>query len=632
MHWVHGRSTQPCVTHLPCNKERQAGLGVLVANDVSSYVSCQVLKTAWTTAAGGPVFVPNTGYWHEAANSSSLQRCPNGAACAGNRSVIIACQSTNSCPTGDSYKTMQCSSGYRGNLCGSCRQDQGYTQNRYFRCSKCLSTAANIVLLLVFAVGACALVVFVSWKSWCDAAGSFGWPSPFATAHPAAAALEVQPLSGNLGVDSKLSLSDTFKVLIVYLQYLSIIGNLLVDWPPAAAFLFEAARAMFITNNSRAMSLGCFGTIGEGVRMLFMVLVPLFVVGAACWAMLRLLGRKPQQPRMQHNWSSRADLLISTALIGVFLFYSVLVGTTLSSFACMEAAGKLFWVRDLDLRCWHAEHVRASLALGLVGCVVLVVLMPAATITWLYRNKQQLQNPAFKRRYGFLYQLYQPQYCYWEGVVCLQTCALVAVDLFARRRGAFYQLLLMVLVLFANSTLANMVRPFRSEHQKQLYVASTTCLLLTCVGVLALLKGFTLEKDGGISESERNAVAVMVLLMNLVFVVVCVVLMAGTGIQVAKRSLPHVLGSRHVQRLKERAAAFVQSFGFSRREPSTSEASASSIAPDAPSGGAGLLEGLHTIGGAAATDAADADSTAAVAASSAPAAASLSSSASTRLV
>jgi hypothetical protein len=498
---------------------------------------------------------------------------------------------------------MQCSSGYRGNLCGSCRRDQGYTQNRYFRCSKCLSTVTNVVLLLLFAVGACALVMFVSWRSWCDAVASVGWSSTSLAAHPAAAALEVQPGSTDsnvtLGVDSKLSLSDTFKVLIVYLQYLSIIGNLLVDWPPAAAFLFEAARAVFITNNSRVMSLGCFGTIGEGVRMLFMVLVPLVVVGAACLAMFLLLGKKPQHAGTRQKSSAGIDLLISTALIGVFLFYSVLVGTTLSSFACMEAAGKLFWVRDLDLRCWHAEHIRASLALGLVGCVVLVVLVPAATIAWLYRNKQQLQNPAFKRRYGFLYQLYQPQYCYWEGVVCLQTCVLVAVDLFARRRGTFYQLLLMVLVLFSNSTLATMARPFRSKHQKRLYVASTTCLLLTCVGVLALLKGFTLEKDGGIAESERNGVAVMLLLMNLVFVVVCAVLMAGAGIQVAKTSLPHVLGNRHVQRLKERSSAFVQSFGFRGRASSTSEVPMGAMPPGAPAGGARA----HDTDGAAATSA-----------------------------
>jgi hypothetical protein len=365
------------------------------------------------------------GYWHEAANSSSLQRCPNRAACAANRSAIIACQSALSCPTGEPYKALQCSRGYRGNLCGSCRQDQGYTQNRYFRCSRCLSTATSVVLLLLFALGACALVMFVSWRSWCDASAPVGWPAPFSTAHPTAVALEVQPLTMNdpatLGEVGKLSLADTFKVLIVYLQYLSIIGNLLVDWPPAAAFMFEAARAVFVTNSSRMISLGCIGTIGEGVRMLLMVLVPLLVVAAACWAMLLLLGRRPHpQPIVRHRSSVSADLLISTALIGVFLFYSVLVGTTMSAFSCMEAAGKLYWVRDLDLRCWHAEHLRASLALGLVGCAVLVVVVPAGTIVWLYRNKLQLQNPVFKRRYGFLYQLYKPQCCYWEGVVCLQ--------------------------------------------------------------------------------------------------------------------------------------------------------------------------------------------------------------------
>jgi hypothetical protein len=452
---------------------------------------------------------------------------------------------------------MQCSSGYRGNLCGSCRRDQGYAQNRYFRCSKCLSPATNVVLLLLFAVVACALVVFVAWRNWFDAP-------------PAVATLSEQGAGDDEG--SKLSLADTFKVLIVYLQYLSIIGNLLVDWPPAAAFLFEAACAVFVTDSSRMMSLGCFGAIGEGVRMLLMVVVPLLVVGLACWVVLLLLGRNHQRKAnvQAASKSEGVDLLISTALIGVFLFYSVLVGTTLSAFACIEAAGKLFWVRDLDLQCWHGEHIRASLALGVVGSLVLVVLVPAGTVALLLwgNTAGKLQESGFKRRCGFLCQLYRPQCCYWEGVVCLQTCALVSVDLFARRRGTFYQLILMALVLLANSGLANTLRPFRSKHQMGLYVTGTTCLLLTCLGVLTLLKGYTLEKDGGISEAERDAVAVLLLVMNLAFVALCVVLMARAAVEASKA----VLGSDTMRQLQHRSARIVRSFIPSSRAAADSDA------------------------------------------------------------
>jgi hypothetical protein len=538
-------------------------------------------------ATGGPVFIPDAGYWHEAANSSTLQRCPNGGACAGNRSAITACQRTLSCPTGDSYKTMQCSRGYRGNLCGSCRRDQGYARDRYFRCTKCLTPVANIALLLVFATAACALVVFVACRNWCDARPAANLSEQCACRTGGMAALD----GAADALDSKLSLADVFKVLIVYLQYLGIIGNLLVDWPPAAAFLFEAAHAIFVTDSSRVMSLECFGIVGEGARMLLMLVVPLLVVGLACWVVVVLLGRKlvGRAGPLQHIRSASVDLLVSTALIGVFQFYSVLVATTLSAFACMEAAGKLFWVRDLDLQCWKGEHVRAPLALGLVGSLVLVVAVPAATVALLWSNMTHLQDPSFRRRYGFLYQPYKPQRCYWEGVVCLQTCALVYVDLFGRRMGTFYQLILMALVLLANSSLANTLRPFRSKHQMRLCVSSTTCLLMTCLGVLTLLKGYTTENGGGMSEAKRNAVAVMLLVINLASVTWCVVLMARAGMQVAKAGLPGAWSSRFMQQLKSRSRATIRSFlSCVSRASGNSDTCKEVASAEVPSGGTGV--------------------------------------------
>jgi hypothetical protein len=77
---------------------------------------------------------------------------------------------------------------------------------------------------------------------------------------------------------------------------------------------------------------------------------------------------------------------------------------------------------------------------------------------------------------------------------------------------------------------------------------------------------------------------VLLLVMNLVFVVVCVVLMAGAGVHVAKATLPHVMGS-----LRERSAAIATSFIGSRRARSNGEADMGPRPPAAPAEGAGLL-------------------------------------------
>jgi uncharacterized membrane protein YgcG len=61
-------------------------------------------------------------------------------------------------------------------------------------------------------------------------------------------------------------------------------------------------------------------------------------------------------------------------------------------------------------------------------------------------------------------------------------------------------------------------------------------LLLTCFGVLSLLKGYTLDAASE-SDGVQNAVVVVVMVVNVAFVAVCVYLMAHAVAGMAKQSL-----------------------------------------------------------------------------------------------
>jgi hypothetical protein len=103
--------------------------------------------------------------------------------------------------------------------------------------------------------------------------------------------------------------------------------------------------------------------------------VPLLLGGAA--------RKEPGASSLsQFIGSAVVDVLVSAALTGVFLFYSVLVGRTFYVFACMDAAEKLFSVRNLEGPCSQGEHLRAPSELGLVGSLVLVVLVCTATMAF----------------------------------------------------------------------------------------------------------------------------------------------------------------------------------------------------------------------------------------------------------
>ncbi len=48
--------------------------------------------------SGGATVVPALGYWHSAPNSTYMAACPNGGACQGDRSALLACQNATYMP------------------------------------------------------------------------------------------------------------------------------------------------------------------------------------------------------------------------------------------------------------------------------------------------------------------------------------------------------------------------------------------------------------------------------------------------------------------------------------------------------------------------------------------------------
>lgn len=205
------------------------------------------------------------------------------------------------------YLQAQCAPGYTGTLCATCQQ--GYGTTRQLTCGRCMPPG---VLLALYILGALALMCIIrimmylstssdnkAIKGWTAAAlsrrpfsgtssgqaarskdakdsagtaecsvstagtitsttqhpscsssvGASPVPTSFASAHTLNTVVlqeQVPPLP-----------SSILKVLILYMQYMLIIGSLAVDWPASMSRPFTALAGLWSTANPEAFMLDC---------------------------------------------------------------------------------------------------------------------------------------------------------------------------------------------------------------------------------------------------------------------------------------------------------------------------------------------------------------------------------------
>jgi hypothetical protein len=532
---------------------------------------------------GGARFVPQPGFWHSAWNDTRVYACPNMRACSQDRQNIEDCQASPSrCNLGlynaAAYSDLQCVRGYEGRLCALC--EPGYGSGTVFTCRKCASRGSTVAYLVVACTAICLVVACIGYR----AVSGRALDSPtFATCGGLGQAAVVQPGDGGHSAEQQqrrqrqqqrqrqrqsapmrrrvlaafgrgmhgVEAADVFKVLVVYLQYIGILHSLVIDWPPAMQRLMSLAKLFVSPGSSDWVSLDCLGRARASFSMWLHVLLTLLLLGLACalacaavaWgprllrAML-LLAPKHLCGRLvsglqQAQRPPLADVAIATAAVGVFVTYASMVSTSLSAFSCLVVDGTHYWAGDVRLRCWGHDHARGALVLGVLGVAVLCVGLPVAIVVVLGRqNGRALRQGVFERRFGFVYKLYRPSCRYWEALLCLQTVTLVAVNQFARQLGALYQLVAVMGVLVLATTYWLVRRPFRSSALMALYSCGMICLQVTCLLMMMLLHGYTLGSDGrdSIRGAGSDALAVLMLLLNCAFVVVCVLAMAHASV------------------------------------------------------------------------------------------------------
>jgi hypothetical protein len=145
-------------------------------------------------------------------------------------------------------------------------------------------------------------------------------------------------------------------VLVVYLQYMGMLHNLVIGWPPSMQRLISPAKLVLLPGSSGWVSLSCLGRTRASVSLrLHMVLALLLLALSCTLAFGSCMGALPARTaapllpkhrsgrlvwRLQHAQRlALADVAIAAAAVGLFLAYANMVSACLSTFSCLSVDG-----------------------------------------------------------------------------------------------------------------------------------------------------------------------------------------------------------------------------------------------------------------------------------------------------
>jgi hypothetical protein len=133
-------------------------------------------------------------------------------------------------------------------------------------------------------------------------------------------------------------------------------------------------------------------------------------------------------------------------------------------------------------------------------------------------KNQQLHNPKFMRRWGFIFERFEQEYYWWQMVVVFRKVLLsmIASFLFS---DPYLQLAMSCLVLSINTVLNLAIRPFRQEQHGTL---DSLLMLLTILSYSLTLMGPTdmIELNNSVSKQESGILLAQLVIIG-VFLAIC---------------------------------------------------------------------------------------------------------------
>eukprot|EP00946_MAST-07B_sp_MAST-7B-sp1_P003443 g3443.t1 len=369
-------------------------------------------------------------------------------------------------------------------LCSTCRP--GFKRKGLAGCSKCPETGANRAMLVLGILAVLlggTLIVYLS--------------------------IRTQGATQSVSETAK-------KIMVNYLQVVSIASLFPMRWPGAVQTFFEAQAAISSASKS-LLSPACelsymraaqaFYQIQVGFATLPVLIVMICTIFWGVWSRCRYT-------------EIVLDRLIASVVVLLYLTYPTLAKQSMAGFACEKVGGALWLAEDLQERCYEGTHMAAVLLLSVPQILLYTAGLPLAATVLLYRNRERLSEAKMQFRWGLLYAGFRPSVWWWELSIVVRKVSMIFVGgVFGFHLKPDMQIHTSLL-LIALMVVAHLVAMPFAELTPRHHILHWIELASLVVCFMTLHSGtifFIGEDQGRISHANLTALSVFVVSGNALF-------------------------------------------------------------------------------------------------------------------
>eukprot|EP00210_Caulerpa_lentillifera_P000404 g394.t1 len=517
----------------------------------------------------GRYIVPKEGYWHRSPCHDTVKKCLIEEACKYNErqeTLTDFTQNFTDCNINEtmleSYSKALCKEGYQGLLCGTCKESFGISLR--FQCLKCPHNLMSVLILI-------GLIIYLLCASIITIRGCLPMNTNKASSRSAIA--QSRNTSRNLTRHSEICLemvnpsneesvceehvahkqganiscsqqsstqqesdfeltkwrtTEIFKIMINFLQTISIASAISVQWTEEVIGLFETSEYLGAISTAATsgpidcLASSCSTVVKAILRMLFSLFIPGIVVGILGFAWCFITFK--QKKGMTYFWKRLLLSLISV----VYISYLGLTKMAIRAFYCVHIynsndpsvnSRQRFWAIDTSIKCYTNDH-SGIIALAVIVLVVISIGFPLLSTYVFIKNKEERRNRdswIFETA-GFLFRAFKERCIFWESLVMLRKACLSIVVVFSYSLGGPSQGLLAILILLISLYIHFTFQPYRKEfailNHFEASSMSISCLTFT-LGIF-----FT---DDKCSTSTRSFLSVTIIIVNTLFLAFLIV-------------------------------------------------------------------------------------------------------------
>ncbi|EAR84932.3 transmembrane protein, putative (macronuclear) [Tetrahymena thermophila SB210] len=183
--------------------------------------------------------------------------------------------------------------------------------------------------------------------------------------------------------------------------------------------------------------------------------------------------------------------LVTAAMFLIIYFQPDLIQQIISLMSCRTIGDTSYILSNVAYECYTKQHIRYLLMILLPFFILWILIFPILFYVLLRKNKQQLDDPQVKLKYGFLYHEYKQKAYYWELLKMAQKIIIILLLNFYSQL-IIVKGLLVFIVIAIQGIISQKIKPFQEDEINKIDVISTQiCGFTILLGVFSYQNPFS---------------------------------------------------------------------------------------------------------------------------------------------